>query len=231
MLMTASGDGTNFFPVAYGAFVDDAKLKTVTIVPANGQYLRIEASSEAGNRGAWTSAAEINIMTADGGPPGPVGKGQWGLTIDFPLVPVSLANEPASGNILAWSSYDPSTFGGSAGTQTITASYAPGAQTVTPALITNTQHDMFCEGLSLDFDGKAVASGGNTASAVSVFDSGANTWNTGPVYSPLQGYRLKTDVVAGAADSTWISSSTDSIHWRNLHDWCIMVRRSRWKEW
>lgn len=180
-LSQISGDGTNFFPVSYGTFVDDANLKTVTIVPQNGQYLRIEAFTEAGNRGDFTSAAEINIMTADGGPPGPAGQGQWGLTIAFPLVPVSLANEPASGNVLAWSSYDPSTFGGSAGTQTITASYAPGLQTVTAALIANTVHDMFCEGLSLDFDGIAIASGGNTASAVSAFDSGANSWVAGPV--------------------------------------------------
>ena len=156
----------------------------ITIAPTNARYVRIEALSEAGGRGPWTSAAEINIMTADGGgPPGPAGKGSWGPTILFPAVPVSMANEYSSGNILVWSSYNPSTFGGSNGQQTVTATYAPGSQTVTEAVITNTQHDMFCEGLSLDFNGKNIASGGNTASAVSIFDSAANAWTTGPVGS------------------------------------------------
>ena len=162
-------------------FVDDGTLKTITITPANGQYLRIDATSEAGGRGPFTSAAEINVFTADAGPPPPQGNGAWVSTVNFPLVPVSLANEYASGNVLAWSSYSPSTFGGSDGGSTITATYSPGTHTVTQALITNTQHDMFCEGLSLDFNGKNIATGGNTAAATSVFDSAANGWTKGPV--------------------------------------------------
>lgn len=211
-----STDGTNFAPVAYGTFIDDNTLKTTTIVPTNARYVRIEALTEAGGRGPWTSAAEINILPADqAAPPGPAGKGSWGPTINFGLVPVSLANEYSSGNILAWSSYNPSTFGGSNGQQTITATYSPGSQTVTQALITNTQHDMFCEGLSMDFNGRNIASGGNTASAVSIFDSAANAWTTGPVSSlysialsfkanmflqPLQiarGYQAQTVVSTG----------------------------------
>ena len=97
-----------------------------------------------------------------------------------------MANEAATGNLLAWSSYNPSTFGGSSGTQTITASYIPSSQTVTQALITNTQHDMFCEGLVLDFSGHIIATGGNTASATSIYDSGANTWSKGPVSGDRQ---------------------------------------------
>ena len=92
-----------------------------------------------------------------------------------------MANDYATGNILAWSSWNPSTFGGSPGTETITATYIPSSQTVTQALITNTDHDMFCEGLVLDFNGHAIATGGNTASATSIYDSGSNTWTKGPV--------------------------------------------------
>ena len=143
-----SADGATFTPVAYGTYIDDQTLKTTTITPTNAQAVRIEALTEAGGRGPWTSIAEVNINTAAAGPPGAAGSGLWTYTVDFPLVPVSLANEFSSGNILAWSSYNPSTFGGSNGLQTITATYAPGSQTVTQALITNTNHDMFCEGLS-----------------------------------------------------------------------------------
>lgn len=157
-------------------------MKTTTFTPINGRYLQIQALTEAGNRGPWTSAAEINAYTtSQSAPPSPAGMGSWGPTIDFPLVPVSMANDYATGNIIAWSSYNPSTFGGSSGTQTITATYFPSSQTVTQALITNTNHDMFCVGLALDFNGRAIVTGGNTASATSIYDSSPNTWIKGPV--------------------------------------------------
>ena len=172
-----SPDGTTFTPVAYGTWIDDTTLKTTTFTPINGRYLQIKALTEAGNRGPWTSAAEINAYTtSQSAPPSPQGKGSWGPTIDFPLVPVSMANDYGTGNLIAWSSYDPSTFGGSSGTQTITATYIPSSQTVTEALVTNTDHDMFCEGLCLDFNGHAIA-----ASATSIYDSGSDTWTKGPV--------------------------------------------------
>lgn len=181
-LVIRSADGTTFNTVALGTYIDDSSLKTTTFTPTNARYMRIQALTEAGNRGPFTSAAEINVYTAAGtAPPSPVGKGAWGPTIDFPLVPVSMANDYANGNLHAWSSYNPSTFGGSNGGQTITATYNPGSQVVTQALITNTQHDMFCEGLSLDFNGRNIATGGNTASATSIYDSGSDSWTKASV--------------------------------------------------
>lgn len=184
--MRYSGDGTNFAVVAYGTFQDDNKVKTTVIVPTNGRYVRIQALTEAGGRGPWTSAAEINVNTADqAAPPNPAGKGKWGPTVNFPLVPVSLANIYSNGNVLAWSSYSPSTFGGSNGQQTVTAAFSPGTQSVTAPIITNTAHDMFCEGLSIDPNGNYISAGGNTASATSLFNGGSNGWTKGPV-SDLQ---------------------------------------------
>ncbi|WP_200895382.1 TIM-barrel domain-containing protein [Kitasatospora griseola] len=52
-------------PVATGTFADTAAAKTVNFTPKNGRYVRLRALSEAGNRGPWTSAAEI---TATGTP-------------------------------------------------------------------------------------------------------------------------------------------------------------------
>lgn len=168
--------------VAYGTFVDDNKLKSTTFTALNARYMRLQALTEAGGRGQWTSAAEINVYTTDQAlPPSPAGRGAWTETVNFPLVPVSLANIYSSGGILAWSSYDPSTFGGGNGQQTVTATWNPGSRTVTRALITNTEHDMFCEGLSLDFDGRYISAGGNTASATSFYDPAANGWVRGPV--------------------------------------------------
>ena len=181
--MLSSADGTTFTTVAYGTYIDDNTLKTTTFQPISGRYVRIVALTEAGNRGAWTSAAEINVYTAaQAAPPAAsAGKGVWLYTIDFPLVPVSAAWEYSSGNLLVWSSYNPSTFGGSNGAQTITATYVPGSQSVTSTLVTNTGHDMFCEGLSMDFSGRYVATGGNTDAATSIYDSTSNAWSKGAV--------------------------------------------------
>ena len=169
--------------MAFGTYIDDATLKTTTFQPINAQYVRIQALTEAGDRGPWTSAADISVYTtAQAAPPAAsAGKGVWIYTIDFPLVPVSAAIEYTSGNLLVWSSFDPSTFGGASGTQTITATYSPSAGTVTKALITNTDHDMFCEGLCIDFSGQFIATGGNTDAATSIYDSPSNAWSKGPV--------------------------------------------------
>lgn len=181
LLESHSGDGTTFTTVAFGTWVDDATLKTTTFTPTNGQYVRIVAVTEAGGRGPWSSCAEINIYTADPNDPPAAGSGAWTSTITFPLVPVSAAIEYSSGNLLVWSSYSPSTFGGSNMIQTVTATYDLATGTVTEALITNTDHDMFCEGLSMDFSGRVFATGGNTDAATSIYDSPSNSWSAAAV--------------------------------------------------
>ncbi|KAL6720024.1 hypothetical protein ACLMJK_001945 [Lecanora helva] len=198
-VISISSDGTNFAVVAKGTYIDDNTLKTTTIQATNGRYVRIQALSEAGNRGAWTSAAEFNVMTASGAAPpaASAGKGVWLYTIDFPLVPVSAAIEYSSGNLLAWSSYNPSTFGGSNGAQTITATFNPGNQLVTPRLITNTGHDMFCEGLSIDFRGRFIATGGNTDAATSIYDSPSDSWSKGATMNIPRGYQAQATTSTG----------------------------------
>jgi galactose oxidase len=48
--------------VATGTLADDATLKTVTFATVEARYARLTALSEAGDRGPWTSAAEINLL-------------------------------------------------------------------------------------------------------------------------------------------------------------------------
>ena len=197
-LISHSTDGTTFTTVAFGTWIDDNTLKTTTFTPTNAQYVRIVALSEAGGRGPWSSCAEINVYTAAGNAPGsPVGVGAWGPTIEFPLVPVSATIEVSSGNLLVWSSYNPSTFGGSNLIQTITATYDPATQLVTQALITNTQHDMFCEGLSMDFTGQVFATGGNTDDATSYYDSPSNSWTSAAVSTFQKSPRKTSQIQVG----------------------------------
>ncbi|MEV6205615.1 TIM-barrel domain-containing protein [Kitasatospora sp. NPDC051914] len=46
-------------PVATGTFPDSAALQRITFGAKDGRYLRLRALTEAGNRGPWTSTAEI----------------------------------------------------------------------------------------------------------------------------------------------------------------------------
>src|SRR5437762_5500727 len=54
-----SSDGSAYSaPVASGTFADDATSKTVTFASVLTRFVRLTASTEAGNRGPWSSAAE-----------------------------------------------------------------------------------------------------------------------------------------------------------------------------
>ena len=118
----------------------------------------------------------MNVYNSDSPPPERATAGSWGLTIDFPLIPVSAAIEWASGRLLVWSSFSPSQFTDSNGQQTVTAVYDPATQLVTQRTVSNTGHDMFCEGLSMDADGGIVAAGGNSDFGTSIYDSVSDSW-------------------------------------------------------
>ena len=168
-------------PIAVGTYLDDASLKTTYFTPVNARYIKIIALTEAGGRGPWTSIAEINVFTGTFTPPAIATSGSWGLTIDFPVIPVSAAIEWSSGRLLVWSSYAPSTFQGGNGDQTVTAIYDPSTTFVTPRTVTNTGHDMFCEGLSMDANGNIVAVGGNSDYGTSIYNSQSDAWTDGGV--------------------------------------------------
>ncbi|WP_198675968.1 phosphocholine-specific phospholipase C [Kribbella monticola] len=58
-----STDGTTWGnPQTTGTFADDAAAKTIRCWPTSARYLRLRTLSEAGNRGPWTSAAELTPL-------------------------------------------------------------------------------------------------------------------------------------------------------------------------
>ncbi|KAK4695866.1 hypothetical protein P7C71_g1951, partial [Lecanoromycetidae sp. Uapishka_2] len=52
-------------PCATGSFADDSSSKTVTFTSQSARYVRLNAITEAGNRGPWSSAADIMISYAN----------------------------------------------------------------------------------------------------------------------------------------------------------------------
>ncbi|KAI4089908.1 MAG: hypothetical protein LQ344_005098 [Seirophora lacunosa] len=198
-----SQDGTNWGnAVAVGTYLDDKRLKTTIFTPGNARYVRITSLSEAGNRAPAMSISEVNVYDAPEGsdlPPPRATAGAWALTVDMPLVPVSAAIEWASGRLLVWSSFAWNAFGGGSaqGHQTVTAIYDPVAQLVSERTITNTDHDMFCEGLSMDADGRIVAAGGNSDRGTSIYDSTSDSWSDGGDLKKPRGYQSQATLSDG----------------------------------
>lgn len=192
-----STDGVNFgTPLAEGTYADNNMTKTTIFESTTARYVRFTAQTEAGNRGPWTSCASFNIFQTTTAAPAH-GGGEWSPTIDFPLVPVSMGLDHGTGNVLAWSSYAASTFGGSPGGNTLTATFFPATGTVSQRNITNTGHDMFCEGLSIDTSGRFVATGGNSDYKTSIYSPAYDSWAVGGQMNTPRGYASQATLSTG----------------------------------
>ena len=191
-----SVDGTNFGdPLVIGTYRNDNLLKTSVFRASNCRYVRLTTQSEV-NGNPWASAAEINILSASGAEPAGTGVGTWGPTIDMPLVSVSLTPLVVGNKLLMWSSNQFDTFGDGGG-KTLTATYDPATQIVSQRTITNTGHDMFCEGLSVDWNGRVFATGGNDNAKATFYDPFADGWTSAPPMTIGRGYQSQATISDG----------------------------------
>ncbi|GAA0460758.1 discoidin domain-containing protein [Streptomyces sp. NPDC046215] len=193
--VATSIDGVSFgSPVATGVWKDDDTVKSTTFTrPTPARFVRLTATTEAGNRGPWSSAAEIRLS----GPADPAVSGAWDRVTGFPLVPVATAVLP-NNKLLAWSAYAIDRFGGSNG-YTQTAVMDLGTGQVTQRRVDNTGHDMFCPGIALLSDGRVLVTGGSNAARASIYDPRTDTWTaTGEMNIP-RGYQAMTLLSTGDA--------------------------------
>ncbi|TVY84405.1 Galactose oxidase [Lachnellula suecica] len=200
-------DGTTWNLVANTTFVDDESQKETGFANAQARYVRITALTEAGNRGSWSSAAEFGVRVASTS----TTNGQWGPVIAFPLVPAAAAVSYSTGNIVTFASYRVNTFSigasvnGCSGSEklirdlgnTYTATYNPATNTVSELNVVNTVHDMFCPGMSIDANGRAVVTGGDNANKTSIYDPVTNAWTIGAVMKIPRGYQASTTLSDG----------------------------------
>ena len=138
--ITVSIDGSTWSaPVAVGTWADDTIEKTVTFSRVSARYIRLNALTEAGNRGPWSSAAEINVL---GSAPDAGTGGTWDAPIGFPLVPVSAVLLPDN-QLLTFAAVSPMRFDEmSATTQVAFLDLATGL--VSQSSDIDTHHQMFC---------------------------------------------------------------------------------------
>lgn len=195
-----STDGVNWgSSVAFGLFHDDSTLKVANFSTTQARYIRVQSTSESGNRGPWTTAADINIYSVPSyTPPNPGVVGAYGPTINFPTVLVHMTVLHTTGAVMGWSSYlwDQFTPVRADGT-TWTTFWNPQTEQVSDAIIQSVRHDMFCPGLSRDSAGRAIVTGGSNANATSAWDDVSQSWVALPFLNIPRGYQGQTTMSNG----------------------------------
>ncbi|WP_327412615.1 discoidin domain-containing protein [Streptomyces sp. NBC_01233] len=79
--ISLSTDGQGWgTPVATGTLADDAGTKTLGFAPQGARFVRLTALTEAGGRGPWSSAAEIDVLGDPGTPAATVDLSRAGWT-------------------------------------------------------------------------------------------------------------------------------------------------------
>lgn len=191
-----STDGVNWVRVAIGTFFNDAKLKKTTFRKRQARYVRFIANSDL-TGGTLSSISDFNVFGAleSFTAPNPT-KGLWKQTVDLPLVPAAVAVIPQTGKILVWSAnkYDDFNSGGG---QTISAIFDPASGSVSPKTVSNTGHDMFCPGISMDTDGRVIVTGGSNSGKTSIYSFGTDSWIAGPNMKTPRGYQSSVTTSEG----------------------------------
>lgn len=184
--VSLSTDGQKWERVAYGTWWPDQSMKVSTFQPRKAKHLRLSGPAPNGIAIADITIYEDRYIT-----PNP-SLGAWGPTIDFPLVPVSAAVDAHSGEVVAWSAwgYDQFTSGKVGKTQT--ATWSPTNESVTRRTVSETHHDMFCSGISLDENSKVIVTGGGDGGQTSIYNTTVRDWFMGEGMIQERGYQAST---------------------------------------
>jgi galactose oxidase len=205
--VAVSADGGAWRTVASGTWADGTSEKTVTFARVSTRYVRVTAATEAGSRGPWSSAAEINVL---GSAPSPGTGGAWSAPIGFPIVPVSAVLLPTN-KLLAFSAVSDMGYDHSS-TVTNAAILDLATGVVSPVARINTHHQMFCSGLALLADGRLLINGGSSDSATTIYDPATNTWAAGPPMIIPRAYQGDTLLSTGQVltlGGSWNDSQGD----------------------
>jgi len=191
--VATSVDGVHWKTAARGTWVDDATQKYATFKARSARFVRLTALTEAGNRGPWTSAAEINLL---GVAPSAAAGGRWAAPIGFPIVPVSAVLLP-NDKLLTLSAGTCCSFTQTQDTPTLVAVLDLKTARVTGPIDVNTHHQMFCEGLAMLPDGSVLINGGSGDSETTLYNPYTNTWTQGPLMNIPRAYNGDTTLSTG----------------------------------
>ena len=169
--VAVSTNGTTWTTVNAGQWADNKVQKNGLFPLQTARYVRLTALTEAGNRGSWSSAAELYVY----GPNKQTGNaGAWGAPFQFPVTPASAALLP-NNKVLLFAGYNGSTFDQKTPI-TAVAILNTGTGVVSQSSLINTNHQMFCEGLSMLADGRVLINGGGSDASSTIYDPYKGTW-------------------------------------------------------
>ncbi|KAI1266019.1 copper radical oxidase [Xylariaceae sp. FL1019] len=222
--VTVSNDGETWSdPIQYGSYENDASTKDSWFSNTTARYVRLSATSEAEGLNCEyliekivpfripptpsleecsLSVAELNIYSPDPNLDAttfeapPTSQGRWGQTVMLPIVPVAGALGPG-GNVVFWSAYRPDLFTGSTTHTTYTVTWNSGSQAISERDVTETGHDMFCPGISLDANGRITVTGGNDAAKTSTYDPSDAVWKAQAQMNIARGYQSSVTIGDG----------------------------------
>ena len=123
--------------------------------------------------------------------------GKWAPLVNLPVIPVAAYVVPTDTNrMLVFSAWGTNDFGGAGGlTQFADYNWKTGA--VSQRQVSNTNHDMFCPGISALQDGRIVISGGSNAEAVSIYNPSTNAFTRASDMKIQRGYQASTTLSNG----------------------------------
>ncbi|KAJ6786014.1 hypothetical protein PWT90_02994 [Aphanocladium album] len=186
--IAVSPDGNNWEIVAVGNWAVDGLMKYANFETRRIRHVRVKALTEI-NGNAWTSIAELQVYDSGAAPTQYAGVGKWGPTINFPTVPVAGMVDPLSGKITIWSAYAYDNYIGSSYDRVFTSIWDPATNDVQPKIVDDTDHDMFCPGISIDGTGKVIVTGGNSKYKTTLYDFPSQKWTPGPDMKVPRGYQ------------------------------------------
>ena len=123
-------------------------------------------------------------------------KGRWSDVIQLPLVAAGAFLIPESGKVILFSASGTTDFESAKGF-TQTATYTPETGAVSQREVRNTGHDMFCPGMSLDFEGRAIITGGNDNFPTSIYTPSTDVWSRAADMKLKRGYQTSTTLSNG----------------------------------
>ncbi|OAK97814.1 galactose oxidase [Phaeosphaeriaceae sp. SRC1lsM3a] len=121
--------------------------------------------------------------------------GSWSPVIDFPIIPVAayiVPEYPESHRMMVFSAYSGSAYGGGDHGFTQFAEFDYRTQAMSTRQVSETNHDMFCPGISSLADGRLIITGGSNAEKTSIYDPATNTFKSGVNMQRARGYHSST---------------------------------------
>lgn len=121
--------------------------------------------------------------------------GKWDPPIDLKLVAAAAFIVPETGKVVAFAASARTDF--LAKGNTFTVSYDPVTGDITERDVRETGHDMFCPGLSLDFNGRAIVTGGNDNLPTTIYEPATDDWTKAVDMNIKRGYQSQTTLSNG----------------------------------